>query len=423
MPTCVAVLLCTGLVTSSPGQSIFFTTLLSFDGTNGAEGQLLTQGIDSKLYGTTLFGGTGSSCPYGSMGCGTVFQMTAGGALTTLYSFCQQPNCTDGYLPSSGLLQGQDGKFYGTSAGGAYINNFFPSGAIFRVSPAGAFSVFYSFCQFGPPCFDGAGPNGGLVLGSDGDFYGTTGAGGGDMAGNVYKITPAGRLTDLHDFQRNTSGGSYPAAGLVLATDGNFYGTTTAGGNYGFPCFSTGCGTVFRMSPSGTVTTLYSFCSAPQCADGAGPATALVQGSDGNLYGTTGYGTNLGSCQEEGCGNGTVFKIALDGTLTTLYRFCSLPNCTDGEDSAAALVQGRDGNFYSTTGGGGVFGNYGTVFKITPSGTLTTLHSFSHADGEGPSGLTRVSFGFFYGTTASGGAYNLGTVFRLGLPCSSVMCN
>ena len=166
------------------------------------------------------------------------------------------------------------------------------------------------------------------------------------------------------------------------------------------------------MTPRGTLTTLYSFCTQPGCADGDRPNGGLVQAPDGNFYGTTySGGANNNS--------GTVFKITPGGTLTTLYNFCSQPNCSDGESPFVGLVQGSDGNFYGTTGGGGVNG-YGTVFRITTGGTLTTIYSFDGFNGlRTDTGLVQAADGNFYGTTLTGGnPYNCGgqgcgTVFKI----------
>jgi uncharacterized repeat protein (TIGR03803 family) len=208
--------------------------------------------------------------------------------------------------------------------------------------------------------------------------------------------SPAQTFTTLANF--NGTNGVSPAAALVQGTDGNFYGTTSRGG-------AGNGGTVFKITSGGTLTTLHSFAGA---TDGAFPVAALVQGTDGNFYGTTSRG---------GAGNsGTVFKITSGGNLTTLYSFCSQGGnlCTDGISPVAALVQGTDGNFYGTTSSGGA-GNGGTVFKITSGGTLTTLHSFAGAtDGVSPvAALVQGTDGNFYGTTSGGGAGNGGTVFSL----------
>ena len=249
------------------------------------------------------------------------------------------------------------------------------------------------------------------VQGSDGNFYGTTPFGGansfegGPKAGTLFKITPSGAFTKLWDFcsQSNCADGSLPLAPLVQGSDGNLYGTTTAGG-------ANNQGTVFKITPSGSLTSLYTFCAQRFCADGAGP-TGMVQGSDGDLYGVTNVG---------GTGNGTVFKITPSGALTTLYSFCSQGQrtCADGYYPAAALIQGSDGNFYGTTSGANV--NEGeTVFRVTPNGTLITLYKFCSqsncTDGYGVqyNSLVQGSDGAFYGTTQWGGANSKGTVFRL----------
>ena len=188
------------------------------------------------------------------------------------------------------------------------------------------------------------------------------------------------------------------------------YGTTEYGGANRY-------GTVFKITPSGALTKLYSFCSQSGCADGANPFGPLVQATDGNLYGTTQIGgANTSGCGGQGCG--TVFKITPSGTLTTLYSFCSQSGCPDGANPYSRLVQATDGNFYGTTVSGGAFtycgfaGGCGTVFKITPSGSLTTLHSFDGGDGAGPLGLVQATGGNFYGTTSSGGGPTPATAGR-----------
>ncbi len=212
---------------------------------------------------------------------------------------------------------------------------------------------------------------------------------------------------------------------LVQGTDGNFYGTTFQGGANG-ACSGLGCGTVFKITPGGTLTTLSSFDNYP--TDGANPRAGLIQSTDGNFYGTMDSGGAGQACDGGGyVGCGMVFKITPTGTLTVLYSFCPQSGCTDGE-SPTALVQAADGNFYGTTAAGGANQacndgtGCGTVFKLTPSGTLTTLHSFDNTDGRNPNALIQDTSGTLYGTTASGastiGKYNscagiCGTVFSL----------
>jgi len=368
------------------GQSL--STLLNFDGANGAFPAFtsLVQGTDGNLYGTTESGGTFDQ--------GIVFKVTPGGTLTNLYTFCSQTNCTDGAEPYAGLVQAANGNFYGTtSVGGANSE-----GTVFEITPAGQLTTLYNFCSQ-PGCTDGYLPYAGLVQGTDGNFYGTTLAGGANNEGTVFKMTPGGTLTTLYSFcsQSGCTDGLEPYAGLVQGTDGNFYGTTLAGG-------ASGAGTVFKMTPGGTLTTLYSFCSQNGCTDGIEPYGGLVQGTDGNFYGTTAFG---GANAE-----GTVFKLTPSGTLTTLYSFCSQSGCTDGIQPEAGLVQ-AGGNFYGTTYFAGPNG-YGTVFEITPAGQLTTLYGFGLGDGgfvEG--GLVQGSNGNLYGMTVFGGSRLDGTIFSL----------
>ena len=206
--------------------------------------------------------------------------------LTTLYSFCSQPNCVDGAYPQAGLVQGTDGNFYGTTANDAGPNQ----GTVFKVTAGGTLTSLYNFCaQTG--CPDGSQPSGGLVQATDGNLYGTTVLGGASDYGTVFKITPGGTLTSLYSFCAagfSCADGGYPHAGLVQATDGNFYGTTFQGGAYGG-------GTVFKITAAGTLTTLHSFGGFG--TDGYAPFAGLVQATDGNFYGTTnlggprGYGT------------------------------------------------------------------------------------------------------------------------------------
>ena len=213
---------------------------------------------------------------------------------------------------------------------------------VFRISPSGSYTALYSFV--GSPS-DGQNPSAGLVQGSDGNFYGTTRHGGTYGDGTVFRIGPNGGETNLHMFV-GTPDGASPFGGLVQGSDGSFYGTTFAGG-------VEGDGTVFQISPSGTYTTLYSFVGSPN--DGQNPYSGLVPGSDGNFYGFSGGGMN-------GSGSGTVFRISPGGTYTNLYSFGSQPN--DGLIPVAGLVQGSDGNFYGTTEYGGT-NNHGAVIKLT----------------------------------------------------------
>ena len=404
-------LFCVATAIAARAQTL--TTLYSFcsqgncaDGSEPSAG--LVQATDGNFYGTTVFGGNSSSCN-SHFGCGTIFKITPSGTLTTLYSFCSAPNCADGSSPSAALVQATDGNFYGTtnySGSGDYCN--YGCGTVFKITPGGNLTTLHNFDGT-----DGGYPVAPLVQGSDGNLYGTTSRFGANGAGTVFKMAPNGTLTTLYNLcaqgGSNCTDGSYPSAGLVQASDGNFYGTTISGGTN-----DNGIGgTVFKITPSGTLTTLYSFCSQPNCADGAVLYAGLVQTSDGNLNGTTYEGGTTNNNCPSGCG--TIFKITPSGVLTTLHSF----DGTDGSAPGAGL-QASDGNFYGVTGGG--TNSDGTVFKITPNGTLTTLHSFDGTDGEGPSGLLQASDGNFYGTTYGGGTTTnncpsgCGTVFSLSGP-------
>ena len=249
-------------------------------------------------------------------------------------------------------------------------------------------------------CADGAYPFAGLIQATDGNFYGTTGERGINGNGTVFKITPQGKLATLYSFcaQTNCADGAYPGAGLTQAPNGEFYGTTVYGG-------ANDAGTVSKITPGGKLTTLHNF----DGTDGAAPSAGLVQAINGEFYGTAMYG---GAHHD-----GTVFKITGAGALTPLYSFCAETGCADGANPSAALILASDGNFYGTTSAGvirGLQNGDGTVFKITPGGKLTTLHNFDGTDGAGPvGGLVQATSGSFYGTTPIEGAGGDGTLFSL----------
>ena len=383
-----------------------FTTLHNFNGTDGAYPYAgLAQAANGSLYGTTSNGGA-NNCDGVGYRCGTVFKITPDGTLTSV-SF----DGPDGYFPSGTLIQATDGNLYGTTEYGGLLNYCGAGcGAIFKTTQGGTLTLLYSFGATG--VYD---PEGGLIQGTDEDFYGTAYIGGAGQSGIVFKITPDGTLTTLYNFCVDDGAcldGAFPTAGLVEGTDGNFYGTTHLGG-------AIGEGTVFRITPNGVLTTLHSFCSLRNCNDGYVPLVGLLLGSDGNLYGATSGGGDAGgvNCEPYGCG--TIFKIAPSGILTTLYRFGG----TDGR-SPQALIEGSDGDFYGTTSAGGANKHCdegygcGTIFKLTPNGTLASLYSFCSksgcADGYDPlGGLVQDTNGILYGTTDAGGANKYGTVFSL----------
>jgi uncharacterized repeat protein (TIGR03803 family) len=288
------------------------------------------------------------------------------------------------------LVQGTDGNYYGTTRVGGSEPD--AGGTIFKITPGGTLTALYSFS--GP---DGMNPYVGLVQASDGNLYGTTLEGGANGYGTVFRITLGGTLTTLHSF--DFTDGASPV-GLVQASNGDLYGTTSNGGS------SCNCGTVFKITTGGSLTTLHIFMGFPD--DGAYPWGTLIQASNGDLYGTSFAG---------GGGNvGTIYKINLQGKITTLFAFSSSSTSDSGINPYAGLVQDPNGDFYGTTStyGEGGAASDGTVFKMTPDGAFTTLHSFEGKDGANPdAGLVLGTDGNFYGTTNAGGADNVGTIFKI----------
>ena len=383
------------LITPCLYGGITFTTLVSFNGANGANPVAgLVQGRDGNFYGTAPNGGANSN--------GTIFAISANGSFfTNLYNFS---GGTNGAGPVGGLRVGADGNFYGTTYSGGMSN----WGTVFRISTNGTWT---QLAQLGGT--NGANPDVALVQAADGSFYGGTKYGGpypnttsgGTGYGSIFQITTNGLLTTPVLF--GGTNGANPTA-LVPGKDGNFYGATTWGGNNSPVRF--GLGTIFRLSPDGTFTNLYKFTGGN---DGGFPQASLVPGNDGNFYGTTQVG---GSNQI-----GTVFQITPDGQFQSLISF---PDSNTGSYPYAALVPGSDGNFYGTTYIGGD-NQLGSVFQIAPNGNLTKVISLTGTSGfypganpQGP--VVQGTDGNFYGTTVNGGTYNKGTVFRLSLPLSPV---
>ncbi len=374
----VAVLLAAVFLPFSAGA---MTLLYSF--TNGADGSQpyagLTPGSDGNFYGTTFAGGTNRF--------GSVFQITPAGVLTPLHSF----SFLDGETPTAALAQGTDGNLYGTTFSGGLSYLY---GTVFQISTNGLFNSLYSFTN-GP---DGSEPYAGLAQDGAGVFYGTTFAGGSNGYGGVFQITSGGALTPLYSFT-NGADGAQPDAALLFGADGNFYGTTTTGG-------SNGAGTVFRITPGGALTPLYSFTNG---LDGAEPVAALAQAQSGLLFGATYAGGSSG--------NGTLFKVTTNGAFTAIYSFTG---GIDGAAPGAALAAGSDGNFYGATSAGGANGN-GALFKITPRGLFTPIYAFTGGtDGASSYALLAPGAdGDFYGTTQYGGRDGLGAVFKINVYSSA----
>jgi uncharacterized repeat protein (TIGR03803 family) len=311
----------------------------------------LIQGLDGNFYGATD---------------ASIYSVSPEGKLAML-----------NFQPAPwGLVLATDGNFYGTN----YTNGLYGNGNIYRLTPTGVTTTLHDF--HGP---EGALPDDAtLVQGTDGSLYGTTTRGGAYDFGAAYKITLTGVYTKLADF---TETEAYPSGALIQGTDGNFYGVT--GGN------------VFKMTPTGTLTTLHTL---PNTSI---PYFGVIQASNGKLYGTTAYG---------GASNyGMVFEVTTTGAFTTLHSF----DGTDGEDVYSGLMQATNGNLYGTTSAGGAYGR-GTIFEITIGGTFTTIHNFCElgtcSDGATPrAGLFQATDGSLYGTTLYGGPYDDGTIFSLSL--------
>ena len=287
------------------------------------------------------------------------------------------------------ISQGRDGNLYSTiSNDGTNLNG--TAGTVYKITTAGTLTTVYNFCSL-TSCADGVYPQGGVTLGFDGNFYGTTAEGDPYGSGTAFKVTPTGTLTTLYTFTDSTDGGD-PLYALLQGQDGNTYGVATFGG--------IGYGTFYRITPSRAFKA-WGF----DYTDGYEP-NLPTEGTDGNFYGTTVYGgTN---------DLGVVYKITPAGKITVLHTFAG----PDGEYPLGILVQGPDGNFYGTTSGGGASGANGVVFKITPTGTYTLLHSFifnsQYLDAQIPyAGLTLGTDGNFYGTTGYGGNENDGAIFKI----------
>jgi len=329
--------------------------------TDGAIPDGLTLGADGLIYGVTQSGGTN--------GTGTIFKITTGGVLTTLYTFSARDadgRNIDGANPSGKLLQMSDGSFYGVTRFGGVAG----TGTVFQIGTDGSFSIVYSFAAADEVTHvnsSGANPRVGLTLGLDGNLYGVTELGGSVAGGVAFRLTTAGEITVLHDFVREftpTADGFRPSAALLLASDGNFYGTTIAGG-------ASGSGVVFRLASGGTYAILHHFGSindAPALTDGRSPAAPLIELPDGILIGTTtiGYGDALG----------TIFAISKSGTYRTVFEFIN--GQIVGVGPSGGLTQGGNGTLYGLTWGtiaSGDFAFVGTTYALqlrsTPTATIS----------------------------------------------------
>ena len=331
----------------------------------------LVQGSDGNFYGTTVYGGT--------WGYGTVFRMTTNGEITMLVSL---DGVTTDQHPITGLVEASDGNFYCATVE--------PS-RILKVTPTGVVTI-YGY---------GQGTEYDLLRGSDDYLYGVD-SGNATLGGFIYRWRPdtgAGDLLFQFDYSSQLQNGYYPSGGLTEGTDGNFYGVTSGGGAYGY-------GVVYRITTNRTYTVMCSFNRGPGLPGAAYPYGRLLQASDGNFYGIA------------GSGDGTVFKMTTNGMLTTVAFFDGYA----GYYANGGLIEANDGNFYGTALDGGLPANgQGTVFRMTPAGTLSLFVSFTGGYGAYPgaspyAGLAQGSDGNLYGTCGTQGTRGAGNVFRIIMP-------
>ena len=318
------------------------------------------------------------TCPDPKGTAGSIYQLTPNGTTTTLYTL----NFTAGADPT-GLSLATDGNFYGTASGGGTGTY----GVLFRISPKGTYTVLHNFLG----ASDGAGPEAAPIEASDGNFYGTTSGAGGIFFSTVYKYTRSGTYSTIYQF--NNAQGKFIGTSLIQGSDGNLYGTASQGG-------ASDNGSIYKLSTSGALLYLYSF---PGSKYGAFPYGPLIQASDGNYYGITNYGGDEG-------GYGTVFKMDQNGAVSLLYSF---KGSTDGSRPFGGLVQATDGNLYGTTSASGTNG-YGTIFRISLTGKFKALYSFTAAIGETPaSPPLQHTNGLFYGSLPFGSTYGYGAIYSL----------
>jgi uncharacterized repeat protein (TIGR03803 family) len=391
---CILALFCLVAPLSSPAQTL--TTMISFNGIDGdypTPGSPLVQATNGNLYGVTYYGGSPTTCFYSSgTGCGTVFSMTTAAELTSLYSFCSQPNCSDGADPVS-IIQGSDGNFYGVTAyDGQAPNTSECCGTIFQITPAGTLTTLYRFCSKSG-CPDGKEPQA-LIQASDGNFYGVTFLGGAYGLGTIFQFTPAGKFTTIYSFcaVSGCPDGDSPVA-LMQDSNKNLYGATYGGGMFNG-------GLIFEFTPAGTLTVL--------TGDVRKPNTLIQAGKD--LFGTTAAG-GTGS-------HGIVYRLTPSGVMTTIHNFCPL-NCSTGDSPLSGAVLGSDGNLYGTTFLAGITYYAGSVYQITSTGAFNTLYLFcslaSCADGDEGEAMMEDTNGEFYGITGGGGLDGRGTIFNLSI--------
>ncbi len=388
----VALIFAFSLALGAQAQTV--STLANFNGIDGAgPSASVVQGTDGNFYGTTSEGG-----PYGSLGYGVLYRITPAGKLTVIYNFCSQPNCADGWNPTSVPILGQDGNLYGVTAqGGNTAVGSSGAGTVYKMTLGGKITTLYSFCATAP-CTDGLSPTG-LVQASNGTLYGTTSVvsnSNGGLGGTIFSLSPKGEFKLLYSFcsLANCADGDFPFYPPILDTEGNLYGATFTGGNEGG-------GLLWELTSSGNYKVLHNFCHESGTCGSEGPY-AIFRDSEGNIFGTTQYGT----VQPSG---GAVFEFSAGGRYHVLHNF-DLDHSPTWPSDGFTLA--NDGNLYGVTGG--AINNAGSIFLISPDGHFHTLYTFTGDNGTLPVGpLFQGTDGSLYGTTVYGPGSSQGTVFKL----------
>jgi uncharacterized repeat protein (TIGR03803 family) len=409
----MAVALATTMISVRRTQAQTLTLDLLHTFTGAPDGNQPLAGLfrDAKgrLYGTTGTGGD-ANCPGNQpYGCGTVFKVDASGKYSVLYTFL---GGSDGGFPVASLTEDAAGSLYGTTAG---LNG--ADSTVFKLTQTGQKTVLHTFSNQGA---DGGAPDTTPILDASGNLYGTTPVNGdshcgfeGSGCGVIYKVNASGKFSVFHTF-KDITGGMQPEGGLGIDAKGTLYGSTSLGGDLN--CFSAlGCGTVFRLTKSGTFTVLHRFHGK---ADGAGPVSATADAA-GNVYGITGYGGDLSCYSPMGCG--VIFKIDTAGKFSVLFTFSSKVICCG--PGYNILVRDSKGNLYDTTPINGVH-NGGFLFELDTNGRFTVLFDFPYqgenGDGQFVNSIAMDKHGNFYGTMQIGGDFSCGrgdqgcgTVFEL----------
>jgi uncharacterized repeat protein (TIGR03803 family) len=316
------------------------TTLHVFEGKDGANPTGVVQGQDGMFYGTTTYGGVAHPDSL-NPGPGTIFRLDAAGHYTRLFVL---PGGENGYRPGP-IMQGADGALYGTAVGGSSLFSRFP-GIVYRFDlGTRQYTILHTFALRDGRFLDGRDPTGKLFQAADGSFYGTTNQGGLSNAGVVYRVSGAGDFAVVHSF--TGSDGAEPKAGVFQASDGRFYGTTERGAG--------GFGEVFRMNAAGKLKVLHAF--GPNAAGGLSPRTNPIEVRPGVFVGVT----PLGGTDHPAYG--VVYRMGAGGSISVMHEFAG----EDGIAPGASPLEADDGNLYGTTTVGGAHG-LGTLYRLSTGG-------------------------------------------------------